>query len=42
LEKEGADRPGKDPFGEMRSGVLWFTMLLIEGESLRDRLRRQH
>jgi serine/threonine-protein kinase len=27
--------------GETTSGVLWFTMPLIEGESLRDRLRRQ-
>jgi serine/threonine-protein kinase len=28
--------------GETPSGALWFTMPLIEGESLRDRLRRQH
>ncbi len=27
--------------GETASGALWFTMPLIEGESLRDRLRRQ-
>jgi tetratricopeptide (TPR) repeat protein/tRNA A-37 threonylcarbamoyl transferase component Bud32 len=28
--------------GETASGVLWFTMPLIEGESLRDRIKRQH
>jgi serine/threonine-protein kinase len=28
--------------GETPCGALWFTMPLIEGESLRDRLRRQH
>ncbi len=27
--------------GEMRGGRLWFTMPFIEGESLRDRLRRE-
>jgi eukaryotic-like serine/threonine-protein kinase len=27
--------------GETASGVLWFTMPLIEGESLRDRMRRE-
>src|SRR5215469_16504415 len=27
--------------GETPSGALWFTMPLIEGESLRDRLRRE-
>jgi serine/threonine-protein kinase len=28
--------------GETPSGALWFTMPLVEGESLRERLRRQH
>jgi TolB-like protein len=28
--------------GETPTGLLWFTMPYIEGESLRDRLRRQH
>jgi eukaryotic-like serine/threonine-protein kinase len=28
--------------GETASGQLWFTMPYVEGESLRDRLRRQH
>ena len=28
--------------GETPSGQLWFTMPFVEGESLRDRLRREH
>ncbi len=28
--------------GETASGQLWFTMMYVDGESLRDRLRREH
>jgi TolB-like protein/tRNA A-37 threonylcarbamoyl transferase component Bud32/tetratricopeptide (TPR) repeat protein len=28
--------------GEAASGQLWFTMMYVDGESLRDRLRREH
>ncbi len=28
--------------GETPTGQLWFTMMYVEGESLRDRLRREH
>jgi eukaryotic-like serine/threonine-protein kinase len=28
--------------GEATSGQLWFTMMYVDGESLRDRLRREH
>jgi serine/threonine-protein kinase len=28
--------------GETPSGQLWFTMMYVDGESLRDRLRREH
>lgn len=28
--------------GKTASGQLWFTMMYVEGESLRDRIRREH
>ena len=28
--------------GETQTGQLWFTMPYVEGESLRDRIRREH
>jgi serine/threonine-protein kinase len=28
--------------GETASGQLWFTMMYVDGESLRDRMRREH